>query len=164
MKRVIIFITVLLCYCFFSPCFAQAKKDAYKATYSSSFKIGKAAYADMILDLWKDWDDNKFDRHDYFADTITMRFPDGTVTKGKAANMEAATKYRGMMTGVKSIVHGWLPLTSTDRNEDMVCVWGQEIDTYADGRVETKDVHEVWWFNKDGKVSGMRQWAAKFGE
>jgi len=68
------------------------------------------------------------------------------------------------MKNSTSIVYGWVPLTSTDVNEDAVCVWGQEEDTYADGKVEKRDLHEVWWFNKEGKISRMRQWAAKFGE
>lgn len=136
----------------------------YTATYSSSFTIGKATYAKMILDLWKDWDDNAFDRHDYMADTVVMMLSDGTIVKGKTENLEGVKKYRGSMSSAKSILHAWVPLTSTDIKEDVVCVWGQETDTYPDGRVERRDLHEVWWFNKAGKVSRMRQWTAKFGE
>ena len=165
MKKLLIILMALLFPAFFNDCFAQAKTDyPYKATYSSNFKIGKVAYAKMILDMWKDWDDNKFDRHDYMADSIVMIFPDGNVTKGKKANMEAAMKFRGAFTTVKSTIHAWVPLTSTDKNEDIVCVWGQEEDTTPDGKVEKRDLHEVWWFNKDGKVTRLRQWAAKFGE
>ena len=40
----------------------------------------------------------------------------------------------------------------------------EEVNTKADGKEETQDLHEVWWFNKDGKVSMMRQWTAKFGK
>ena len=38
----------------------------------------------------------------------------------------------------------------------MVAVWGIEEDTHGDGKVESGEIHEVWWFNKDGKVAGMR--------
>jgi hypothetical protein len=172
MKRFMISVSaLLLCVAVFNDCAAQAGKTKtdkdnlpYKATYSSDLKIGKAAYAKMILELWKDWDDNNFDRHDYFADSLVMIFPDGSVTKGKAANMEAAKKYRGGFTSVKSIIHAWVPLTSTDRKEDVVCIWGLEEVTTPDGKVEKRDLHEVWWFNKDGKITMLRQWAAKFGE
>ncbi len=175
MKRLLIFFTALLSIAFFNDSLAQVKTkegkakkmdngNPYKATYSSSFTIGKAANANKILNLWKDWDDNNFERHDYFADSLVMTFPDGTITKGKEANMEAAKKYRGSFASVKSIIHAWLPLTSTDRKEDIVCVWGQEEDTSPDGKIEKRDIHEVWWFNKDGKVTHMRQWVAKFGQ
>ena len=93
-----------------------------------------------------------------------MHFPDGSVTSGKTENLDAAKKYRGGIASVKSIIHACIPLTRTSTNEDAVCIWGHEDDTYADGKVESKDIHEVWWFNKAGKVVEMRQWTAKFGE
>lgn len=160
MKRLFIFAAVLLGVIICNDGLAQSKSSPYTATYSSSFKLGKPAYASMILDLWKDWDDNRFDRHDYFADTLVMFFSDGSMVKGKAANMEAAKKYRGGMSKVTSMIHAWLPLYSNDKMEDVVCVWGEEENTFPDGKVEKKSLHEVWWFNKDGKISMMRQWTA----
>jgi hypothetical protein len=133
----------------------------YQATYSSNFKIGNQKYAAMVLDLWKDWDDNNFDRHQYMADTVTMYLPDGSVTKGLAANLAGAKKYRGSLKSAKSIVYAWVPLVSVDKNEDAICVWGEEEDVMADGTVDKKTLHEVWFFNKDGKVASMRQWSAK---
>ena len=164
MKRLTIAVTAMLFVCFLNECAAQAGKAPYVATYSSSFKMGNAEYANKVLELWKDWDDNQLNRHDYFADTITIWLPDGSVTRGKAANLEGATKYRGSMTSAKSTIHAWVPLHSTDTNHDIVCIWGTEEDTYSDGKVEKKELHEVWWFNKDGKASMMRQWNSKFGE
>lgn len=143
---------------------AQDQPGLYQATYSSNFKMGKSANAAKILEIWKDWDDNQLDRHDYFADTLVMMFADGGIMKGKKENMEAAKKYRGGFKKVVSTVHAWLPLMSVDRDEEMVCIWGQEVNTKADGKEEKLDLHEVWWFNKDGKVSMMRQWTAKFGD
>ncbi|MGI8581547.1 MAG: hypothetical protein ACR2KX_05110 [Chitinophagaceae bacterium] len=133
----------------------------YTASYSSNFVIGNPAHTKMIVDLWKDWDDNAFDRHDYMADTLVMYLPDGTVTKGKAANAEGAKKFRGGLTSSKSTIDAMIPLRSTDRNEDWVAMWGTETNTWPDGKVETRQIHEVWRINKDGKVNLMRQFAAK---
>lgn len=163
MKQLLIFVAALLCFAFSTDCVAQSA-NPYTATYSSSFKIGKPAYSAIVLNLWKDWDDNTFDKHDYFSDTVVIYLSDGSVTRGKAANMEGAKKYRGGMSSAKSIIHAWVTLVSTDKNEEAVCIWGHEEDTYADGKVEKKDLHEVWWFNKEGKIARMRQWAAKFTE
>ncbi|MEO6232588.1 MAG: hypothetical protein ABJB11_17785 [Ferruginibacter sp.] len=167
--RSAIFALLLVAFC--SVSFAQGKPKMneqidypYKAAYSSHFKIGKPEYSKMILDMWKDWDDNKLDRHDYMADTVKLFFPDGNIADGKTAAMEDAVKYRNTFTTVTSIIHAWVPLKSLDTNDDVVCVWGQETDTYPDGKVEKKDLHEVWWINKDGKISRLRQWAAQFGE
>lgn len=136
----------------------------YKAGYSSDYKMGNPAYAKMVLELWKDWDDNTFDKHDYFSDTVKFYGSDSSVVKGKAENLAAAKKYRGGMTSAKSVVHAWVPLTSNDKKDDLVCIWGTETDTWPDGRTEKRDLHEVWWFNKDGKVTAIRQWVSKFGE
>ncbi len=140
---------------------ASMSSSSYTADYSSNFVMGNPAYSTMILDMWKDWDDNAIDRHDYWADSMTVFLPDGMVIKGKQANLEGAKKYRGGMKSVKSTLHAWVPLKSTDRNEDLVAVWGQEVDTYPDGKVETTELHEVYAFNKDGKITWMRQYSAK---
>ena len=133
----------------------------YKATFSSSFKMGNQKYANKILELWKDWDNNVFTKSDYFADTVTGYFPDGTTVKGKEAFIETGKKYRAGFTTVKSTVHAWAPLYSEDKKTDAVCIWGEEADTTPDGKTTTTNLHEVWFFNKDGKISAMRQWMAK---
>jgi hypothetical protein len=163
MKTLLFVFTTMLLAGISSHVYSQSTLP-YKASYSSDFKIGNPAYSKMILDLWKDWDDNTFDKHDYFADTVVMYLPDSTVVRGKAENMAGAKKYRGSMTSAKSVIHAWVPLHSNDTKEDAVAIWGTETDTWPDGRVEKRDLHEVWWFNKDGKVSVMRQWASRFGQ
>jgi len=132
--------------------------DPYTATYSSNFVIGNPAHTKMIVEMWKDWDDNAFDRHDYWADTISVFLSDGSVTKGKAANLEGAKKFRGGLTSSKSTIAAMLPLRSTDRNEDLVAIWGTETNTWPDGKVETRRLHEIWRINKDGKIDLMRQY------
>ena len=87
-----------------------------------------------------------------------MWLSDGSVTHGKAASLEGATKFRGALSKSKSTLQAWVPLYSTDVKFNMVAVWGIEEDTHGDGKVESREIHEVWWFNKDGKVAGMRQW------
>ncbi len=133
----------------------------YTAAYSSNFVMGNPAHAKMALDAWKDWDENMLDRHDFMADTIITYMPDGTVTKGKFANMDMWKKYRGGFTHSISTVDAWLPLRSVDRKEDWVAIWGTETDTTPDGKVGTTQIHEVWRINKDGKVDLIRQYTAK---
>jgi len=132
----------------------------YTATYSSSFAIGDAKHSKMILELWKDWDDNAFDRHDYFADTAMMKLPDGHVIKGEAAILEGAKKERGGFTSATSTLDAWIPLKSLDKNEDWVAIWGREEDVLPDGKNQKRELHEIWRINKDGKVDYMEQWAA----
>ncbi len=135
--------------------------NPYTASYSSNFVIGNPAHTKMVVDMWKDWDDNAFDRHDYYADDLMMITPDGTVMKGKAANMEGAKQFRSTLKSSNSTIDAMVPLRSADKNEDWVAIWGTETNTWPDGKVEVRDIHEIWRINKDGKVDMMRQFAAK---
>jgi hypothetical protein len=132
----------------------------YTANYSSNFVMGNPAHARMVLNAWKDWDNNTLDSHDFVADTVVFYTPDGQMMKGKDATMMGLKKYRGGLTSSKSTVSAWMPLRSTDRNENWVAIWGTETDTYPDGKVDTKDIHEIWRINRDGKVDFIKQYAA----
>jgi hypothetical protein len=136
----------------------------YKANYSSNFRMGKPEHAKMILELWKDWDDNAFDRHNYMADTVTMYFPDGSMVRGKDSALAGAKRYRGSMSSASSTLDAWMPLRSIDRNQDWVAVWGTETDTWPDGKTEKKDLHEIWRINKDGKIDFMKQFTSAHSE
>jgi hypothetical protein len=132
----------------------------YTAGYSSNFRIGDPANSKMILEMWKDYDDNTFDNHDYVADTAVMFFADGTMARGKDSLLMGVKQYRGSLSNVSSTLDAWVPLRSVDRNENWVALWGTETHTTADGKVEKKDIHEIWRINKDGKVDFMKQFMA----
>lgn len=134
----------------------------YTASYSSNFKMGDPRYASMILNLWKDYDDNQLDRHaDWFADTVMMVLPNGMVVKGKDAVMKGVRESRNSYTAAKSMIDAWIPLYSVDRNENWVAIWGSEDDTDASGKVTTTSLQEIWRINKDGKVDFMQQYMGK---
>jgi hypothetical protein len=133
----------------------------YTAGYSSDFQMGNPVYARKVLELWKDYDDNTFENHDYFADTAVMFLSNGMVIKGKDSIYTGAKNARASMSNVTSTVDAWVPLKSVDKNENWVAIWGTEISTGSDGKVEKEDLQEIWGFNKDGKVVFMKQFASK---
>jgi hypothetical protein len=161
MKRLLIAVSTLV---LFSLCESSFAQDPYKANYSSDFSMGNPQNSKIILNLWKDWDDNAFDRHDYLADTIVMFFPDGSMVKGKDSALAGAKRYRGSMKSASSSVDAWMSLKSNDRNENWVAIWGTETDTWPDGKTEKRDIHEIWQINKDGKVNFMKQFTSAHGE
>lgn len=131
----------------------------YKADYSSQFALGNPAHAKKILEIWKDYDDNAFQRHtDYYADSFLVVTSDGQSFKGRDSALRMVTQYRSGLTNVKSTVDAWMPVRSLDRNEDWVLVWGTETATDSQGKTSTVGIHEIWSFNKDGKVNFMRQY------
>ena len=160
MKRLVITCCVFSLTVIFGKSLAQNITYPYTADYSSNFKMGKPAQSKMVLELWKDWDDNAFGRHDYFADTVVMFLADGGVVHGKDSVMASAKRFRGSMTSAVSTLSAWIPLKSVDKNEDWVAVWGSETDVYPDGKKEVRSLHEIWRFNKAGKIDFMKQFAA----
>ena len=139
----------------------STKDFPYQATYSSQFAIGNQAHSKMILELWKDYDENNLTRHaDYFADSLTIDLPNGTSLKGKDVAMKAMIDYRTSQGKVESVVDTWIATKSVDRNEDWVCIWGVETATDAAGKVTKTRMHEIWQLNKDGKVVYMAQFTA----
>jgi hypothetical protein len=142
--------------------FAQKMDMPYKADYSSDFQIGSSANSKKILQLWKDFDDNMLDRHiSYFADTVVMFFPDGSMVKGKDSALASAKSYRGSMSSCVSTISAYIPLKSVDKNENWVAIWGTSTETFSDGKTQKEDLQEIWRINKDGKVDFMKQFASK---
>lgn len=186
MKQRIILLTALTCLCVSNFAFGQNEKMKvkndkmkmkdktvqpamatqmmlpYVAQYSSNFRLGNPQHSKMVLDLWKDYDDNNFDRHaDWFADTVMMIMPSGEVVKGKEAALNGVKKYRSSFASVKSRVDAWVPLYSVDKNENWVAIWGTEEDTDQSGKLTSTEYQEIWRINKDGKIDFMKQFSGK---
>lgn len=140
----------------------ESENLPYTAMYSSKFQIGNSKFSRIVLNAWKSYDDNALDNvAEFVADTITAELPDGSVFKGKEDFMNGIKTYRGGFSTVKSEVVAWTPLKSMDKGDDMVCIWGNETDTKNDGTVQKTDLHEIWGFNKDGKVSFFKQFMSQ---
>lgn len=144
---------------------AKAKSDKssmsmpYTASYSSNFQMGDPKFSAIVLNAWKSYDDNTFDQsvNDLFADTIHAYLGDGTVVVGKDSFVNAIKGYRGSFTSAKSEVVAYMAVKSVDKKDNIVFVWGSETDTKTDGTTQKFDLHEVWAFNKDGKVDFFKQ-------
>jgi hypothetical protein len=140
----------------------NSSTTAYTPRYSN-FAIGNPEYVTKVLTLFKDWDDNQLTRNDFFADTIMMVHEDGTMSKGKADVMKGGQAYRGGMTSAKSTIIAIVPLKAVDSNEDWVAVWAHEDDVMADGKKQGREIHEIWRFNKDGKVDYVQSYSGGSG-
>jgi len=136
---------------------------AYTPTYTSDFEIGDPKYAQTVLDLWKDYDNNTFDNHkDMFADSVYMDFSDGSSFAGTRDSMISMMKgYRTSLGTATSTVITWTTLKPKGKDETWVCIWGKEIDE-KNGKKDSLNLNENWMFNKDGKISYMTQYTQKY--
>jgi ketosteroid isomerase-like protein len=145
-------------------CQAQSSNLPYTASYSSNFTIGDPGFAEKVMMLWKDYENNSLDNHaDLFADSLIITLADGHSVQGKAQNLAGVKQFRSSLTDFKAHVDAWVSLKSMDREQNVVCVWGGGNYTDRDGKRVTTRVHEVWVFNKDGKVAFMTQFSGQNG-
>ncbi len=137
----------------------------YTATYSSKFEMGNPKYSAIVLNAWKSYDDNNFGNlSDMVSDTVNAVLPDGTLLKGKENFINGIKGYRGGFSAARSEVVAYIPVKSLDKKDDIVFIWGDETDTKTDGSTQKVDLHEVWAFNKDGKLTFFKQFIGKSPE
>ncbi len=141
-----------------------ALSQTYTAGYSSKFAMANSSYSDKVLTLWKNYENNTLDNNlDLISDTVTMILSNGSVVKGKAENLKGVKEFRGSIKDYKVTVEAWMSIKSLDKGENIVLVWGDESFTDKDGKKVQQRQHEVWVFNKDGKISLMMQYAGGGG-
>ena len=138
----------------------------YAVNYSSDFEIGDSKYAQIVLGAWKDYDNNDLKNSlPVFADSVTMFLADGTIYSNKKDSAVAfIAKARGSMASATESVDAVVVLKNKGKDESWVCVWGKEVDVMKDGKKDSTFLNENWMFNKDGKVSVIRQYAAKISK
>ncbi|MFL5742628.1 MAG: hypothetical protein ACJ75B_20565 [Flavisolibacter sp.] len=132
----------------------------YDIKYSSQFEMGDPNQSKVILNLWKDFDNgNLSDSKQYFADTVDIHLAGGMMMHAsKDSIISAVQRHRDMLSAVTSAVQAVMAFRSTDRNENWVSVWGDEVDTHKDGKIDSVSLQETWRFNKDGKVDLLFQY------
>jgi hypothetical protein len=138
---------------------SQSSNLPYKARESSSFAMGDPTYSEKVLWLWKDFDDNTFEKHDFFSDTAVVIMANGMLIKGKANVFAGIKGYRSSLKKVSASVDAYTTLFDKTKNMNMVLIWGVSRETDQNGKETVTQQHEVWAFNKDGKVAWMKQYA-----
>jgi hypothetical protein len=138
---------------------APAKHDyGIKAGYSSDFAIGDPAQGDIIIKLWKQFDENKLtEGKDYFADSVTLMFPGYVAKLSRDSMTTMMIAERGMASSMATTIDAIIPVKANDKDESAVCIWGKETSTVK-GKEQKREIHEVWIFNKAGKITTLEQY------
>jgi hypothetical protein len=132
----------------------------YQIFYSSEFAMDEPKNAETLLALWKAWDGGDLSAHkDLFADSVEMHFADGTIIHSSRDSVVAmAQKVRDMIASSVSSVNVVMAVKSIDQNSNWAAIWGKEVDTYKNGKIDSANLQETWRFNKDGKADLMFQY------
>lgn len=135
----------------------------YPIDYSSKFEMGDPKNTQAILNLWKAFDNGDVSAaKDIFADSVEMHFADGSSMHSVRDSVIAgAQTYRNSFSKVSSSISAAIAVKSTDKDENWALVWGTEVDTHKDGKIDSVHLQETWRFNKEGKADLVYQYAAK---
>ena len=131
----------------------------YTATYASKFEMGDPKYSATVLDLWKIWENGDLSNaKQHFADSVHMIFANGVELNGTRDSVfNTVQNYRNMYSGMKNTVTAYVSLKTVGMDHNWVDIWGTETATERSGKVDSMNLHEVWMFNKDGKIAYMQQ-------
>ena len=131
----------------------------FTPNYSSKIQIGNAEHVKIVLNFWKDWDNNTMDKSNQnFDDSIMVLLSSGRFIQGKSNVISTRSVTRDAIQSVRSTVDVWVPLHITDKNEWLVALWGSQNIIRKDGSKVTQLINEIWRINKDGKVNMIRQY------
>jgi hypothetical protein len=139
---------------------AKAIQSPYDIRYSSKFVMDDPKNAESVLALWKSYDNGDLSTSkDMLADTIEMYWADGSVVRAsRDSALASAQAYRNTFKAAVDRVDAIMAVRSTDKNEHWALIWGTEIDTHKDGKVDSTELQETWRFNKDGKADMVFQY------
>jgi hypothetical protein len=132
----------------------------YRANYSSQIEMGNQKHAKLVMDFWKDWDNNTLDKSAaMMADSIMVLLSTGQVLAGKDNVMKTRQALRADITSVWSTIDVWVPFFITDKKEHWVALWGSQNRVMKDGTKNIVLINEIWRVNKNGKIDMIRQYA-----
>jgi hypothetical protein len=168
---------VLTCIVIFSACNNATKETAtakdstskvavtlpYKVNYSSDFEIGDQKYAQIVLEAWKDYDNNTLEKSaGLFADSVTMDLANGaTINTKRDSAIAIVAKGRGSLASATDYIDAITVLKPKGKDETWVCVWAKEVDVMKDGKKDSVFLNENWMLNKDGKIRYISQLEGK---
>jgi len=92
-----------------------------------------------------------------FADSIRIILPSTIFSGSKSSVLQALQKQRAGYNNMQCFIQSWLPVRVRDKEEDLVWVWGIYDGTKTNGDRDYRMVHEIWRFNKQGRIREMEQ-------
>lgn len=136
-----------------------ANMHGFTPIYSASFVMDSPANTETVLALWNEWKTGDLSAsRAHFADSISLFLADGSSMVGPTDDiLKGMQEYRNSFKGMEVTIDALFAVKSTDKDENWVTVWGNEIQTDMKGKVDSVSMQETWRFNKAGKVDLMFQ-------
>jgi hypothetical protein len=159
-----LFLFSLLCACNNShgdPDSVQAPDSVYypiAPVHSNEFEKGQPQHAMRVLQVWRQYETGNVKKESAsFSDSIRFILPDVVWNGKKDSVLSLYQKRREGYSNMQSFVYSWMPVHVSDEGDDMVWVWGLYDGTRKNGQRDYAIVHEVWRFDRNGKIKELEQ-------
>jgi len=138
----------------------EPKMYDYTPSYSANFVAGSVEATETVMSLYRAWDDNKLDDvAGSFSDSVNMYFWDGSELVTTKDSMKAAMKsYRDNYSSMETKLNAVVSVKESEKNEEWVLVWLNEIRKDKSGKVDSTQMQETWGLDKNGKVRTLYQY------
>jgi hypothetical protein len=135
---------------------------AYSPLYTNGYKPGNYKLVKIVTDFWRQFENGDVrTTANSFADDITFVYPDKVISGKKDTVLSQVKQIRDNYTAIQSFVASWLPAQAKDRNDDWVFIWGRQEFTDKNLQFKAVEVHEIWQFNKEGKIVFVQQYQSR---
>ncbi|HEU4473071.1 MAG TPA: hypothetical protein VFR58_18395 [Flavisolibacter sp.] len=132
---------------------------SYSPEYTSGYTIGDFGQVKTVTEIWKHYENGDLMlAAPQFADNLTIVFPDHTISGAKDSVLAQLKAEREAFIAVQCSISSWLPVRTKEKKDEWVFLWGKQIRSDKNGGTRSIEVHEIWQFDKQGKVQFMQQY------
>ena len=130
----------------------------YVPVNSNSYEKGRDLNAKIVLQVWKQFETgNVSNEAAHFADSLRIILPHKIYQGTKDSVLNMYRKEREKYQTMQCFVHSWMPVRMQEEGDEMVYLWGLYDGTLKNGDRDYKLVHEIWRFDKNGRIREMEQ-------
>jgi hypothetical protein len=134
----------------------------YSAIYSNGFKTGSYKNLKTVTEIWREYENGDITKTaSNFADSLTVVYPDKVLNGTTDSVLREIKRIRDSYLTVQCFIYSWMPARAKDNNDDWVFIWGRQEFTDKAGKLKIAEVHEIWQFDKKGKITLMQQYQTR---
>ena len=131
----------------------------YSPSYTGGYRLGNNKKLKIVADIWKEFENGDIRKTaDDFADEINYVTPTLVIRGKKDSVLTEVKKIRDSYKSLQTFVYSWMPVKSSEQNEDWVFIWGKQVITDKEDKMQILEIHEIWQFNDDGKIKYVQQY------